>query len=292
MNTVTIRTLGLAALLAIAVPTSGFACDACNQSLDDVAAPITHPTSFEDPRIKTEIRPIYVYHKIGEDFATSGGSAAVYALQLRYAVNDDLAIIATKDGYIDLNTDAVLDDQDGWADLSAGVKYAVHRNEAERRLVTVGLRYEIPTGEKEVFQGQGDGAFNPFVSATTALGPVNLMIGTGFRLALDDADSSFYDLDIHLDTKLGWFHPVFELGVYNVIEGGERLPIADEGEDFFNFGSSLASGSTLVSGAIGARFDVAENVSWGAAYQFPISRGNGSNILDYRVTTDLIFYFS
>ena len=183
-------------------------------------------------------------------------------------------------------------DQEGWADLSAGVKYAVYRNESARQLVTAGLRYEVPTGEKEIFQGQGDGALNPFVSAITALGPVNLMVGTGFRLALDDTDSSFYDLDIHLDTKLGWFHPIFELGVYNVLNGGKRLPIADEGEDFFNFGSSRASGSTLVSGGLGARFDVASDVSLGAAYQFPITRGSGSNILDYRVTTDLIFYFS
>lgn len=279
--------IALSALLA----NPATAEDVSNMSLDDMAAPVTHPTSFEDPRPYTEIRPIYVYHKIGKDFVTGGGAASVYALQLRYAVNDRFGIIATKDGYIDLNLDNALDDESGMADLSAGVKYAFYRDDAKRQIATVGLRYEMPTGDEEVFQGQEDGALNPFLSAAFGMGPVNFMFGTGFRLALDNNDSSFYDLDLHFDTKIGPVHPLFELNVYHVLDAGSRLAIPDEGEDFFNFGSSAADGKTLVSAAVGARVDLAEKISWGVAYQFPLSNGGGSNILDYRVTTDLIFRF-
>ena len=278
------------ALVSI-ISTSVWADSGSEMSLNEIAAPVTHPTSFEDPRPYTEIRPIYIYHKIDENFVTGGGAANVYALQLRYAVNDRLAIIATKDGYVDLNTESVLDDEEGFADISAGFKYAFYRDDAARKIITAGLRFEIPTGDKEVFQGQGDGTFNPFLSAAIGMGTVNFMLGTGFRLAVDDEDSSFYDLDLHLDTKVGWLHPLVELNVYHVIDGGSRLGIPDEGEDFFNFGASGASGKTLVAAAVGFRADLSDTISMGAAYQLPVSSGNGSDILDYRVTTDLIFRF-
>lgn len=260
----------------------------CSQTLNDIAAPITDPTNFEDPRPYTEVRPIYIYHRIDDDFVNGGGAAQVYAVQLRYAINDRWGIIATKDGYVDLNSDKVLRDEQGWADLSAGFKYAFYRDDYSRDIATVGFRYEAPVGEEEVFQGQGDGAFNPFLSAATGLGPINLMAGTGFRIAADDQDSSFYDFDLHADTKIGPVHPLVELNVISVVDAGSRLPIADEGEDFFNFGASGSDGKTLVSAAVGARVDLTDSLTFGAAFQVPLTNGAGSNILEYRVTTDLI----
>jgi len=287
------RLLSLGLALTFSFATTAFAQEkkADESALANIATPITHPTVFEDPRAYTEARPIYIYHKIDDDFVTGGGSATVYALQLRYAVNDRLAIIATKDGYVDLKTDSVLDDSEGLADLAAGVKYAVYKDDSAGQIATLGLRYEIPTGDEDIFQGQGDGAFNPFFSGAVALGPVNLMAGTGFRLALDSSDSSFYDLDLHVDTKLGPVHPLFEVNLNTVVNAGDRLPIPDEGEDFFNFGSSAADGNTFISAAIGARFDITDQLILGVAYQFPLSDGQGSNLLDYRVTTDLIVRF-
>ncbi len=261
------------------------------QTLEDIAAPITDPTIFEDPRSTTELRPIYIYHKISDDFVTGGGSATLYALQARFAVNDRLSIIATKDGYIDLKSDSVLNDETGWADVSAGVKYAAYYNPANSQIVTVGLRYDIPVGSEDVFQGQGKGALNPFVSAAMGLGPVNVMASTGFRIATDSVDSSFYDLGLHIDTKLSWFHPIVEVNLTTVTEAGEGLGIGTEGEDLFNFGATNSTGATLVSGAVGGRFDICEDISFGAAYQFPLTGGTASDLLDYRVTTDMIFKF-
>jgi hypothetical protein len=40
-----------------------------------------------------------MHHRLDSGFVV-GGSVNVYAVQLRYAVNDRLAIIATKDGCI------------------------------------------------------------------------------------------------------------------------------------------------------------------------------------------------
>lgn len=77
----------------------------------------------------------------------------------------------------------------------------------------------------------------------------------------------------------------------HVIDAGDRLPIADEGQDFFNLGSSLSKGETMLTGAAGARTTLADNVSWGVVYQFPIARGPGTRITDWRLTTDVTVSF-
>lgn len=66
-------------------------------------SPVANPLFFEDPQINSEVRPIALWHNIDSSFITGGGEVRVYAAQLRYAVTDRLAIIATKDGYIDFD---------------------------------------------------------------------------------------------------------------------------------------------------------------------------------------------
>jgi len=257
--------------------------------LDDMISPISHPVNFEDPRQSTELRPIYAYHELDDDFVTGGGNVQIYALQARFQVSDDLSIIATKDGYVDLNSKSTVAKDEGFANIAAGVKYSFFKDESS--IISGGLRYEILVGEKEVLQGEGDGVFNPFVSAAVAIDNINLMAGTGFRIPIDNEDSSFYDLDLHASYKLGSFYPLVELGVIHVIDGGERLPIADEGEDFFNLGSSDSDGETLVTMAVGARYRITDDIDVGAAWEFPLNEGPGTRILDNRVTVDLIYRF-
>ena len=262
-------------------------------ALDQIAAPVSNPVNFEDPRIESNVRPLFVYHKLDEKFITQGGDVRIYALQARFAVDDRLAIIATKDGIVDLNPDTALNDESGLANVALGAKYALHKD--SNSIVTAGLRYEAPLGAERVLQGTGDGSINPFVSGAVALGcdehPINLVAGTGFRFAFDDKDSSFYDADFHVDTKFGWLSPLFEVNVVHVLSAGDRLPIRDEGQDFFNFGAKDSEGETMVTGAAGARVQLADSVSWGTAYQFPLLDGPGTRVTDWRITTDLVVKF-
>ena len=96
---------------------------------------------------------------------------------------------------------------------------------------------------------------------------------------------------MHADYKLGSFYPLVELNMVHSYSGGDRLPIADEGEDFFNFGASESAGKHLVSMGVGSRYRITDDIDVGAVYQFPLDRGEGSNILDWRLTTDLIIRF-
>lgn len=264
---------------------------AVSQTVNEMISPISNPVNFEDPRIISEIRPIYAYHKIDNNFITQGGDVRLYALQLRYAVSDDLAVIATKDGWIDFNPNSVLNDESGFANLAGGVKYSFFKSKESDQIASAGIKYEIPTGEKEVLQGKGDGVFNPFVSYGFAGCGLNFIAGTGFRLPLSDNDSTFYDLDLHLDTKIGNFYPLIEMNMVHVLNAGERLPIPDEGQDLFNFGSSGSEGESILTAAAGMRYAISKEVSIGAAYQFPLNRGSGSNIIDYRVISDLTINF-
>jgi hypothetical protein len=230
-----------------------------------------------------------MYHEFDSDFITEGGNLRLYALQLRFALNDRLALIATKDGYIDFNPNAVLDDESGFANIALGTKYAFWKSNSA--IVSSGLRYEIPSGNRDVFQGEGDGHINPFVSAGSNFDDFNFIAGTGFRLAIDNDDSTFYDLDLHFDKQIGSFYPSLEFNLVHVIEAGNRLGLPDEGADLVSFGSSLSEGKTLVTAALGLRYRINDAVDIGAAYQVPVTSGVGSNIFDWRVTTDLIFSF-
>lgn len=262
-------------------------------ALEQIASPVSNPVNFEDPRIESNIKPIFVHHELDDKFVTAGGDVQIYALQLRYAVNDRLAIIATKDGYVDFNPNSVLPKDKGFANLAAGAKYAFFKDSDS--IATAGLRYEAPTGEKEVLQGTGDGAINPFFSGAMALGceelPFNVVAGTGLRIPVSSHDSFFYDADVHFDTKVGIFSPLVEFNLVHVLDAGDRLPIADEGQDFFNFGAADSDGETMLTFAAGSRIDIAKDVSFGAAYQIPLIRGTGTRVTDWRLTTDLTFRF-
>lgn len=259
--------------------------------LSDMISPVSNPVNFEDPRINSEIRPLYAHHVIDDDFVTKGGDVNIVAIQARFAVTEDLAIIATKDGYVDLNPDAVVPEDDGFANIAAGVKYALYSNVDSGEILTAGLRFEFPVGDEEVLQGEGDGIFNPFLSGALSLGDWNLMGYLGGRLPIDGADSTFVDVSTHLDYKLGSFYPLVELNYFYVADGGRRLPIADEGQDFFNLGATEAGGESLLTLAAGARYKFTDSVVVGAAYEIPLNNGAGTRIIDWRVTTDLIVSF-
>ena len=140
-------------------------------------------------------------------------------------------------------------------------------------------------------QGKGDGIFNVFTSAATAVDKFSFMGGTGFRVPANHNDSTFYDLDAHVDYNLGWFRPLVEANLTNVLDAGHRLPIADEGQDVFNFGSSGSLHKTMLTMDVGARAILSDNVTYGIAYQFPVAQGSGTYVTDWRLTTDLTIGF-
>lgn len=259
---------------------------ASDHRFDDFISPMTNPVFFEDPRTLTEVRMIYLRHAV--PLTALGGEIHLWAAQLRAAITDRLSIIATKDGYA-TSTNPLIDD--GFADVSLGVKYTLLANPEEQRLLTAGLTYELPVGSARTQQGNGDGLFNLFLSAGTQIGcRSHWVTGSGFLLPADPADeSSIWFWSNHFDHRIGQtnLYVLFEFNWYYYLDGGDAFTLAPiEGGDLFNFGTVGVAGNSVVTGAFGFKYKPCGNLELGVAWENPLSRRK--DVLDNRLTVDCI----
>ena len=263
---------------------------------DRYVPPITSAILNESPQITTEIRPIYMYHWIPKRFVTGGGYASVVAVQLRAAINERLAFIATKDGYADIHFNSVLPDEEGFANVAAGLKYLAVSDPSTQTYVAVGGRYEAPVGDIKSggikMQGGGDGFVDIFTSASTVVGDqIGLQGSAGLDLALDDdRDSSFFHASVHADAEtIENLFAVVELNVISTIDEAERTPSGAvgsfEGMDLINFGSTRSG--TVATLGLGGRFRLSDHLQLGVAYEVPVTSRH--DIMSRRITVDLVF---
>lgn len=294
MKNISLSSFILAAAIAVAragVPVAPAApATASGDWLASTISPVTNPIFFEDPTIRREVRPIFMHHRMDGDFATGGGDVNVYALQVRYALTDRLALIATKDGYIDINLDQGAD-LSGWGDVALGLKYALVDDRANQFILTPGFTFEVPLGNQEVFQGQGDGELNLFVSAAKGWGACHLTGNGGVRLPFDgDAKSTILHYSAMLDLAVcRLFQPFVSATGITVLDEGQGLGLTTEGYDLINFGSSEAGGETQVVVGGGFRSHLTSSWDFGIAYEKSVSKPHG--LFDDRITADLIWRF-
>lgn len=292
-------------------------------------APMSMPYLFEDPYITTELNLVGIYHNFPSDSIFDGGEAGVIALQARLAITDRLAFIATKDGYtIMRNDNTLLDNEEGFMDITAGFKYAVIDDRESGLIVSPSLRYEIPLGNDGVFQGTGKGVIIPAISVGYGPESIHLIAGLGAQLAVDgDKDTSSLFYNIHLDQAFevdfipgaDFIVPFIELNGTTYVDSGDgkstietdagRLPIgvaqgilhganpftnptADrtgEGADVANLGSSGMAGETLITMAWGIRVPFNNGFSTGASYERVLSQRK--DIFEQRFTVMLAYNF-
>ena len=257
---------------------------------DKAIEPVVNPLFFEDPLINSEVRPVFLWHKVDSSFIPGGADVRVYAAQIRYAINDRLAIIATKDGYIEIDPNAG-PGTDGWADIGAGLKYALIDDVEKQLVVTPGLKIEFPTGNRDVFQGNGKGEWNLFVSAIKGFGNFHVLGSGGVRLPNDwdkETASAHYSLQLDYYT-CRWFIPFIAANGHTVLSEADVLPINVEGFDLINFGATDAGGRTQITLGAGFRSRLHERVDLGFAYEFGATDPKG--LFKDRYTVDLVFRF-
>ncbi len=287
-------TLATAVAVSLGV-VSALGCPQAAQagSADHYVPAITNPVLNESPYITTEVRAFYMYNRIPRDFALGKGQLNLYAVQLRAALSDRLALIATKDGYAQIHFKNGIEDS-GFANLAAGLKYAVVADESSHTYLSVGGRYEAPSGSLEVvgidLQGTGDGLIDVFVSGATVLEHgTGLQASMGFNVALDqDNDSSLFHSSLHADQELlTGLYGVLELNLVTTIEDGSRTTGAGsfEGVDLANFGNS--NSGTVVSLGVGSRYQLNDHLQCGLAFEFPLT--DREDILGDRLTFDVIY---
>jgi hypothetical protein len=259
---------------------------------DDFISPMTNPVYFEDPRQLTEARAIFINHKLPFVGALNapGGRVQVYALQLRARLTENLSLIAVKDGFI-VSQSPIVDD--GWGDIGAGLKYTLFRDTSNGRLLSIGGRFEAPTGQSRALQGNGDGVFDFFMSGAMRLdSKSHLLTASGFIFPVDEnAENQMWYWSTHLDRRIGEskFYALAELNWYHYLSDGNTFPLPIEGGDLFNLGSPGIEGNNLVTNAYGLKYKPNRNLESGVAWEFPLTERRG--ILDNRLTVDLIFRY-
>lgn len=266
---------------------------------DDFISPMINFVFFEDPRTVTELRPIFVNHWVPNTIGngiSAGGNVQLYAAQFRVALTDRLSVIATKDGFIVDNTNGMLDGilDDGWADVSAGLKYNLLRDPCCGTIVSTGFTYELPVGSTDALQAQGDGEFHLFLTGGQRLwdGDAHVLSSIGYRLPVDSSVSTsaihwsnHFDVrlteKVYLFTELAWWHWTDDAS------NGASLGVA--GADLFNLSVDDVAGNNLVTQNVGMRFKPTGNVETGIAYEFPLT--GFKDITNSRLTVDMILRY-
>lgn len=266
--------------------------------------PISNPTLFDLALPTTNIHPIFIHHALPDQINTSvgkvplGGDVQVYALQFEVAVNDRLSIVASKDGYVDMNPDNTLGEENGFANLGAGLKYAFLLDPVSKTAVSGTLGFEFPTGNTDVFQGEGKGMANLSVSALKLVDDWQFAGGAGLHIPFSNEQSTSMWTSAHVSYEVNrWFIPLVELNWFHVLDAGDGKstgvsPIVEfEGGDFFNLGASNATENRdFVSAAIGFRSRLAESVDAGVAYEIPLTNDENS-LMESRLTLDVVWKF-
>lgn len=266
--------------------------------------PLSNPVYSIDPRNETSIRIIHAHQKMPEHIKTVlgdvklDGDLNVTAVQLTYAFNERLSLIAEKTGYIDFDPDYTLSNENGWGDYGAGLKYAFIYNPEKKFILSGRLMVELTQGSEDVFQGNGEGNIVPQISFLKGMCNWQLNGGMGAIIPFDrDDESTMLFTNLHLSMQLTKrIFPLIELNHFAVLQEGDRkelvASIAEfEGGDLINLGSDHGKKNKhIVTLAAGMRFRCMDNLDVGVAYEFPLTDKN-ENLMRDRFTFDIVFYF-
>lgn len=208
------------------------AAEAVTGGFDKARRPISNPTLFDLALPGTNVHPIFMHQSLPGYVNTTigkvpmGGDFQVYALQFEIALNERLSIVATKDGYVDINPGNDLwGDESGFANIAAGLKYAFYYDPSKSAVVSGTATFELPTGNHEVFQGEGDGAVNLIVSGLKLWDRFQIAAGAGVHLELDDqlANTSFVSFHASYEVH-PLFIPLVEVNWHHVLSTGDGNP--------------------------------------------------------------------
>ena len=307
-------TFGLLHSATLAGPTilTGISPPATNSGFEQARRPISNPTLFDLALPTTNLHPIFLHHVLPDQITAGGGKVPfggdvqLYALQLEYALSERLSIVATKDGYVDMNFDnPAFTDSDGFANLGGGLKYAFLLDPISRTALSGSLTFEFPTGNSDVLQGEGDGLANVIFSGLKLVDDWQFAGGAGLQIPFSDEQATTGWLSAHASYEVSkWFIPLVEINWFHVLDegngtgnfggqlgGGIPGAVQFEGGDLFNLGATNASDNPdFVSAAVGFRSRLTDAVTAGFAYEVPLTDEDDS-LMKERFTLDLTWKF-
>lgn len=258
---------------------------------EDFVMPIGQFIYFEDPFITTDLRIFYVWHDIPNRSVLRGGQVQAVAAQIRVALTERLALIATKDGYSWVDSH-ITPSGDGWNDLAIGLKYAVYSNPEDQFLVSAGLRWEWNNGSTDAWQGGGSHELSPFVAFAKGWDKWHFLATINGRIPTNRSNANAsITWHMHLDYELTeTFRPLIEVHGIHWLTNADRLPFGEDYLDVGSLGSASARGRDFFSAGIGFRWQAMDNVSIGLTYEVPLE-SPAAHLMQQRVTFNTTISF-
>lgn len=250
---------------------------------------VGNPLYFESPFINTQVKLLFLHHEFDGDSQLGGGRVNVYAAQARIAVTERIAIIATKDGWSQLEG-TILPDAGGWNDIALGLKGAFYVDRANDFVATASFRWMWGNGDKDVLMG-GSQEVSPGVSFAKGWDDFHMIGNFVWRIPTDsDKGNEIIQWDAHFDYDLSSIGlkgvaPIIEFHGLHYLSDGERTPLNIGGLDYTNLGSTNVEGSSVVWAGFGARVKLTPNFSVGATYEIGLTN-HKADIMKDRVTVD------
>ena len=266
---------------------------ASDRAFPGFIGPISNPILSKDPRSLTEARFLFVNDVIPPESPFAGGNFQVYALQLRVALTDRLSLIADKDGIADIHAHA-FHQHTGLLNMNFGLKYLLVRDVDDQFLWSVGLTYEPPMGEREVFENHGDGVMSVFTTwGKEVASHWHALYTFGYQFGFNNKqNSSFLYNSLHLDRELFcWLYPLAEVNWFHYVQGGDRglPPALGEGDGLLNLGTSGVANHDLVTLAVGLKAKLGEHAETGVAWEFPLT--HPKDLIDNRLIAEFILRY-
>ena len=258
---------------------------------DKTISPVADIVFFEDPIVRTEITPVFMYHDIDSSFPlTHGGHSDIYGARVQYAVTPRLGVYINSGGCMDIHFGTGAEKK-GWADTGFGMKYMLVDDDEDQFVLTPGLSYALADGSHDILFGNGNGEWNFYTTAEKGFGDFHVMARVGLRQPNDmQANSTIAHYGMQADYFCCRYFIPFISGVaYTVVNAGNHIPINSEGVDTENFGSSLSQGVTQVVVGAGFRSKITDTIDLGIAYQKSVAKPYG-DFAD-RVTVAVQFKF-
>src|SRR5262249_32913993 len=139
----------------------------------------------------------------------------------------------------------------GFAEFMLGPKFTFYRCEATKTVVAAGLNFDLPIGNKDVFQNTGTLSLIPYISVAqnflkSSYGSFNFMNTTGYSFSTDNERTDFFYSSFHLDydvLNLSKIYPLIEMNWFHYTTNGDHpTTFGFEGRDLINFGSGNIAG--------------------------------------------------
>jgi hypothetical protein len=265
---------------------SGGLPSAGNRNFPNFIGFMSDVTQSIDPRSLNQLWPVFGYSSVSPSPPLPAGDIQLYGAGLNLAITERLSIGLCQGGYAVSRFNSQLGpfaaslipvanrdrDREGFLNLGGFAQYTLIEDVPNQFLLTAGLRFAVPTGEADVFQGHGPGLLAPYATIGKEFGNFHVLATAGYRFPIGGGDERlqvFY-ANVHFDYRVcGWIYPVVE--VNSSFLTSHYDPTSPVRRNFFEL-DNFASTGNVVTLATGVNFVlVPDRLELGAVYTTPLA---------------------